>query len=214
MSQVTDDLGDDELLALFRSGDRRAFELLVRRHESALLRHARSILGRGGAWEDTVQEVFWKLARRPPTLPPEASDALACSPLVAWLHTVTRNACMDVLRNETRRKARERQAAEAAAERVEPEPGGDVRDAVEVGLARLPADQREVLVLRLLGERSYREIARITGRNVGTVGWLVSVGLKALGRDLAPILDRLAPRDGDGTRRSGGSVDVACGGTS
>ena len=56
-------------------------------------------------------------------------------------------------------------------------------------LARLPEDQREVLVLRLFGERSYREIAEITGRKVGTIGWLVSVGMKALARELnVPVI--------------------------
>ena len=213
MSQVTDDLGDGSLLEAFLAGRSGAFELLVRRHETALLRHARSILGDGGAWEDTVQEVFLKLAQNPPTLPPEArrSDEVARSHLAAWLHTVTRNACMDAIRNETRRKSRERQAAEAGAGRVEPEPAADrdMREAVETSLAKLPDDQREVLVLRLLGERSYREIAQITGRKVGTVGWLVSVGLKTLGRDLAPILDTFSP--GSTQARSGDSLDLACG---
>ena len=42
--------------------------------------------------------------------------------------------------------------------------------------------------LRLLGEKSYREISEITGKKVGTVGWLVSVGLKALCVELGPLL--------------------------
>ena len=43
-------------------------------------------------------------------------------------------------------------------------------------------------MLRLLGERSYKEIAAITGKKVGTIGWLVSVGLKALAAELAPLV--------------------------
>ena len=35
---------------------------------------------------------------------------------------------------------------------------------------------------------AHGEIASITGRKVGTVGWLVSVGLKALATELAPLL--------------------------
>jgi DNA-directed RNA polymerase specialized sigma24 family protein len=64
----------------------------------------------------------------------------------------------------------------------------DTRALVERELGRLPTDQREVLVLRLLNEKSYREIAAITGKKVGTDGWLVSVGLKTLSRELAPLL--------------------------
>ena len=64
----------------------------------------------------------------------------------------------------------------------------DTRAAVERGLTRLPEDQREVLVLRLFGDRSYKEIAEITGKKVGTIGWLISVGLKALSTELAPLV--------------------------
>ena len=104
---------------------------------------------------------------------------------------------MDVMRSETRRKRRERdvasvEAAEGGLARVD---GEDTRAAVERSIDRLPDDQREVLVLRLLGEKSYREIAEITGRKLGTVGWLVSIGLKALGSELEPLLAG-APRTG------------------
>ena len=49
-----------------------------------------------------------------------------------------------------------------------------------------------------MGERSYKEIAEITGKNVGTVGWLISVGLKALGEGLEPLLEgrKSAARNG------------------
>ena len=56
-----------------------------------------------------------------------------------------------------------------------------------------------MLVLRLLGDKSYREIADITGKKIGTVGWLVSVGLKALSAELAPLLS-VAPKKAKGQR--------------
>jgi DNA-directed RNA polymerase specialized sigma24 family protein len=39
-----------------------------------------------------------------------------------------------------------------------------------------------------LGERSYKEIAEITGKKLGTVGWLVSEGLARLSTSLAPLV--------------------------
>jgi len=65
----------------------------------------------------------------------------------------------------------------------------DTRSAVERSLAALPDDQREVIALRLLGDKSYAEIATITGRKAGTVGWLISVGMKALARELSPLME-------------------------
>jgi len=184
---------DGELLRAHRAGDATAFTALVNEHQAALLRHARALLGPGSAYEDVVQDVFLKLAQSPPEIPVEADGdpRLERVHLLSWLHKVTRNGCMDTLRAERRRRRREHDVAASEAHE-----GGigsieerDTRAAVERELERLPVDQREVLVLRLLGDRSYKEIAEITGRPIGTVGWLVSLGLKALGAGLAPLLE-------------------------
>ena len=86
--------------------------------------------------------------------------------------------------SRTERVASTREATPGGVETVE---AADTKAAVERGLLKLPVDQREVLVLRLFDEKSYAEIAAITGRKVGTVGWLISVGMKALADELAPL---------------------------
>ena len=196
---MTDDLSEAALLDRYRSGDTGAFEALVRRHQGPLLRHAESLLGAGSLAEDAVQEAFLKLAQQPPALPPEVAGdpAAARSALSSWLHAVTRNFCMDLFRSESRRKRRELEVApgEAAGGGLETVELDDTREAVTRSLERLPIDQREVLVLRLFGEKSYKEIAAITGKKIGTVGWLVSVGLKALASELAPLIGD-APGEG------------------
>jgi RNA polymerase sigma-70 factor (ECF subfamily) len=180
---------DVELLRAWHAGESGAFTLLVNRHQEPLLRHARGLLGAGSPYEDVVQEVFFKLARERRALQLGGSDG-STSRLSAWLHTVTRNACMDTIRSETRRRRREREAAssETTSGGLHQVEAQDTKDAVEQELAKLPVDQREVLVLRLLAERSYSEIAEITGKKVGTVGWLISEGLKTLSGNLAPLL--------------------------
>ncbi|MFT6111193.1 MAG: RNA polymerase sigma-70 factor (ECF subfamily) [Planctomycetota bacterium] len=182
---------DDELLRAHRAGDVAAFTRLVERYQGALLRHARMLLmGRGsaGTADDAVQEVFLKLARNPP------ESVLETGPLGAWLHRVTRNRCLDMLRSDTRRRDREVDAG--TPENGAPEDPAlaavdaqDTRGAVERTLKKLPEDQREAVTLRLLEERSYAEIASITGRKIGTVGWLISQGMKALARELSPLLE-------------------------
>ena len=208
-------LSDGECLRQYRErGDTAAFEALVQRHQAVLFRHARALLGtgaqcKGAQCEDVVQDAFLRLAQKPPSLPSE----LGSDPdgerahLLGWLHTVTRNACMDLLRSETRRRTREEAVAstEATPGGLPDVEAGDTREAVARSLEELPPDQREVLVLRLLGERSYREIAEVTGKKIGTVGWLVSVGLKALSQKLEPLLgmeaDAGAAADGRGALR-------------
>ncbi|MFT4542134.1 MAG: RNA polymerase sigma-70 factor (ECF subfamily) [Planctomycetota bacterium] len=177
-------------LQLHRAGDPSAFAELVERHQSALLRLARMLLGRGQAHDDVVQEAFLRLAQKPPLFDDGIDPKAERARLASWLYTVTRNICMDVLRAETRRKSRERAAAaeEACEGGLRAVDAADTRALVEARLMALPVDQREVLVLRLLLEKSYREIAEITGKTIGTVGWIVSVGLKALSSDLEPLL--------------------------
>ena len=97
---------------------------------------------------------------------------------------------MDMLKTESRRKTRERAAAApetapSSPPEVEVE---DTRGFVRAAIAALPSDQREVLALRLFEEKSYREIAEVTGKKVGTIGWLISEGLQALSGRLAPVL--------------------------
>ncbi|MBL8862147.1 MAG: sigma-70 family RNA polymerase sigma factor [Planctomycetes bacterium] len=203
---------DGSLLEAHRRGDPRAFSELVRRHEHALLSHARALLGRGAGHEDAVQEAFLRLAQTPPALPAgvRGDPGAERAHLGAWLSTVTRNLCMDTLRSETRRRRREAAAAEtegggdAGLARVEEQ---DTRDAVRRELEQLPADQREVLVLRLVGDRSYKEIAAITGRKIGTVGWLISVGLQQLAERLGPVVAV------DSARTAGAAPSVSSGTT-
>lgn len=204
-----DQPSDGTLLAALERGNPTALTTLLERHQAVLLRHARALLGEGGAHEDVVQEVFLRLLEKPPALPEDArgNELLERAHLRSWLHKVTRNLCMDTLRSETRRRSREESVATHDVSRDGRSSGElaeqrDTRAAVERELARLPADQREVLVLRLLGERSYKEIAEITGRKIGTVGWLVSEGLKALSVALAPLVDAPAPAGAAGVVRA------------
>src|SRR5262245_4036625 len=186
-----DQPSDGRLLAEWSRGISGAFEALVARHERALLRHSRALLGDWRSGEDVVQEVFLRLAQRPPTLDAEVQGdpRREAAALASWLHQVLRNLCMDTKRSEMRRRRREEEAAgrEATSGGMDSVDAADTKAAVERGLLKLPVDQREVLVLRLFDEKSYSEIAAITGRKVGTVGWLISVGMKALAAELAPL---------------------------
>jgi len=206
---------DGQLLTAWSRGNAGAFEALVARHERALLRHARALLGDWRAGEDVVQEVLLRLAQRPPDLEAEVrGDPRAESAvLTSWLHRVLRNLCMDTKRSEKRRRRREEEvsASEQTSGGVDTVEAADTRAAVERGILSLPVEQREVLVLRLLDEKSYAEIASITGKKVGTVGWLISVGMKALAAELAPLAGRgnAAP-----DRASFGAVQSLQGGVS
>ena len=66
----------------------------------------------------------------------------------------------------------------------------ELRAALGIELAKLSADQREALELRVVQERGYPEIAALLGVSEETVRTRVSRGLKALGKAaaLSPVL--------------------------
>jgi RNA polymerase sigma-70 factor (ECF subfamily) len=122
-------------------------------HGPALVLFARQwVSGRADA-EDVVQEAFLRFWR---------SRQRAVDP-TAYLFTCIRRCALERLRGEGRRSRRE----EAAARRERADPAllvGPVeqderRLAVEVALAQLPAEQREVVVLKIWGELTFPQIA-------------------------------------------------------
>jgi RNA polymerase sigma-70 factor (ECF subfamily) len=97
----------------------------------------------------------------------------------AWLFTIGRNRLVD----EARRAAR---VVEAPPEEMSPSPEDEVvaasaGEAAAQRIARLlPADQADVILLRVVAGLSVEEVAAIVGKRPGTVRVLQSRGLKRL----------------------------------
>jgi RNA polymerase sigma-70 factor, ECF subfamily len=108
----------------------------------------------------------------------------------SWVFTIAHRRLQD----ERRRLARQPLMADAETETTTALQAGDVeREALEalgqqwvIGLCgRLSADQRTVLLLRVVADLTVEEVARITGKSVGAVKALQRRGLDALRKKLA-----------------------------
>jgi RNA polymerase sigma-70 factor (ECF subfamily) len=75
----------------------------------------------------------------------------------------------------------------------------DLYDEVKKALDSLPADHREILILREVRQSSYREISELVGVPLGTVMSRLSRARRSLQRKLRPTLD---PEEVPGGRRS------------
>ena len=144
--------------------------------ESALIGYAASIVKDEDRAKDVVQDTFIKLYEQDPEKVKES--------LKAWLFTVCRNRCFDIIRKEKRMVNIEddqltviRDAGDdpsRAAERA------DEHSNVIKFLDRLPDNQREVIRLKFEGDMSYKEISQVTQLSVSNVGFLIHAGIKRL----------------------------------
>lgn len=131
--------------------------------------------------EDVVQEGFvryWRHQRQ-----------LGGEPL-PLLITSVRRAAIDLARRDSRRLAREQQA-EGDADGVVPVfetplAGDERREAIEAALRRLPAEQRDVLVLKIWGELTFDQIAAQLDLPPNTAASRYRYALAALRKEMSP----------------------------
>ena len=175
---------DAELLDLYaRTRDESAFAELVARHGGMVWRVGMRILGETHAAEDAAQATFLTLARKAHALDRGAG-------LVGWLHGVARREALRAQRTRRRRARREEEAGMLKANEAAVKPPDEgaraaALQALDAGLAALPAGQRQAVLLRYLEGRSEAEAARFAGCAQGTLSSQASKGLARLRERLA-----------------------------
>jgi RNA polymerase sigma-70 factor, ECF subfamily len=127
---------------------------LYRRYGSLVYRRALRMLGDQQAARDACQEVFLRLLRSLP----EFEQA---SP-VTWLYKVTTNHCLNLIRDEQRRR-------ELLAIHVAHAPDTQMPSSLSVLLRGFPEELREIAVYYFVDEMSQEKIAEILGISQRTV---------------------------------------------
>src|SRR5580658_293721 len=97
LSDQRSDATDEALMTRFQKGDRGAFAVLVRRHQLALYNFALRHLRSPSAAEEVVQDAFMRVVQN-------ASDFRQTSRFTAWVYTIARNLCIDMLRKKAQRQ--------------------------------------------------------------------------------------------------------------
>jgi len=172
-----DKLSDLELAQCIASGDKVAFELLMRRHNQILYRTARSILKDDAEAEDAVQEA-WLLAYR------AIGNFRGDAKLSTWLVRIVVNEAISRRRRRSRGaeviqlSGETQEESEAVEENVnqtlpeQPEHAArraQTRRLLEAKIDELPDAFRTVFVLRALEELSVEESAAALGIPEATV---------------------------------------------
>jgi RNA polymerase sigma factor (sigma-70 family) len=173
-------LTDRQLLARFAAQrDQGAFSALVRRHGPLVLGVCRRVLRDVHAAEDAFQATFLLLARK-------AGSLASPERLSSWLHGVACRVATRARSQESRRRHRERNA---------PIPGPtvpddaidwrDLRAMLDEEVNRLPARQREAVVLCYLEGQTNAQAALSLGCPRGSVATLLARARHRLRQRLA-----------------------------
>ncbi|WP_428539068.1 sigma-70 family RNA polymerase sigma factor [Rhodopila sp.] len=145
----------------------RRFDLLAMPHLDAAFRLARWLTGNTADAEDVVQDAYLRAFRY--------LDAFRGDNFRVWLLTIVRNSFLDWLKDN--RSSRQLfQPAPPDLDWTDPGPSPEAMlldridsETLAALMAQLPAEYREVLILRELEELSYKDIAAVTDVPPGTV---------------------------------------------
>ena len=156
----------------------RRFDLLAMPHLDAAFRLARWLTGNTADAEDVVQDAYLRAFRY--------LDAFRGDNFRVWLLTIVRNSFLDWLKDN--RSSRQLfQPAPADLDYTDPSPSPEAmlldrvdNETLAALMAQLPAEYREVLILRELEDLSYKDIAAVTDVPPGTVMSRLSRARRAL----------------------------------
>ena len=142
------------------------FSQILDENQHGLVLYARQWTDAADQWysaEDIVQEAFVRLLRECPV--PQSPKA--------WLYQVVRNLAIDYRRKAVRTTS----LGEADPDWFESET--DSLDITE-SLRKLDGDIREIVISKIWGNLTFREIAELTGRPISSVHYDYQQGLNQL----------------------------------
>jgi RNA polymerase sigma-70 factor (ECF subfamily) len=150
-------------------------------HGPRLYRYAVMLLADRTAAEDALQDTFVQLARALRRRP----DAEVS---IGYLATALRHTCYSQLRRRryVRRAAPSGAAQDALVEPASPDASEEERMLIDDALRRLPAEQREVIYLKVYEGMTFQEIADRCAISINTAASRYRYAADALRRGLAP----------------------------
>lgn len=162
------DYTDKELLALFRTEDRRhyAFNCLVTRYQERIYWHIRKLVINHQDTDDVVQNTFIKVWNN-------LAEFREASQLYTWIYRIATNEALTFL-NQKKRKFflpivdYERELA-SSLEADEFFSGNELQLKLQKAILSLPEKQRVVFNLKYFEEMKYEDMAEILDTSVGAL---------------------------------------------
>ena len=160
---------DEEIIVLYRNGQKeKAFNEIVAAYSERLYWHVRGFVCTHDDTDDLLQEIFIKIWS---ALPAFRGD----SRLFTWIYRIAYNTAI----SETRKKRHEFLAIEESvinnvseqevAEALDRTDSSDQIQMLDAALAQLPPDERAIILLFYMKEKTIDEVATITGLTASNI---------------------------------------------
>lgn len=168
---------DKLLIRRFNAGNMDALRCIYEKYKPELLSVARALLNDAAAVEDVLHDVFVRFAS-------QAGCFRLKGSLKGYLAICVANRARNINRMN-RQNGRETpfETTVTPSDRSEPSQAADLaerRQIMTCALAQLPQEQRQVVVLHVLGSLRFREIAQQTSESVNTIQSRYRYGLAKL----------------------------------
>jgi RNA polymerase sigma-70 factor (ECF subfamily) len=163
-----------EIISGCKAGDTVSFELLIDEYSDRCYGYFYRLTGDRDQSNDLLSELFLKLVTK--------IGLYKGGSFESWLFRIATNIFHDHLRQKHRHsKALEaRQDELSLRDAGSDKKGSDLINALQIQLAKLDADTRELIVMRYYSQLRFREIASIRGESIGTILSKVHRGIKKL----------------------------------
>lgn len=185
---------DQDLVERVQQGDKRAFDLLVRKYQNKIVHLVTRYLHDPVEAQDVAQEAFIKAYR---ALPSFRGD----SAFYTWLYRIAINTAKNYLVAQSRRPPTDDIDAQDA-EQYSGDTGlkeyatperlalrDEIESTITAAIEALPEELRTAITLRELEGLSYEEIAAAMDCPIGTVRSRIFRARAAIETRLAPLLD-------------------------
>jgi RNA polymerase sigma-70 factor (ECF subfamily) len=174
---------DEQLVESLRRGGADAFEELYHRYKRHIYTFCLKLTGDRFLAEDATHDAFLKMYHNVETL----SDT---SVFRSWLFTIARNEVFKMLRKHQRNGTADADSVWTNETPLSFTQASETRAIVAGCIDALKPEYKEVLLLREYEQRSYEEIAEITGDSESSVKSRLFKARKALAEKLRPYFKR------------------------
>jgi RNA polymerase sigma-70 factor, ECF subfamily len=169
INTLKDEMTDFEAMALIAKGDKSAFDVIVKRHQNALINYFMRYSGNLDTAAELSQEVFLRIYKARDRYKPKAK-------FTTYLFRVAHNLAINELiakkRPDTKPFDNDEKIETLTTPDDNPETGTmaiEKSDTIKEAMMQLNPAERSAIILKYTQGMSYREISKSTGRSVAGV---------------------------------------------